>query len=266
MVRKKLQGQVAIVTGAGRGIGAATARLFAQAGAAVVLTARSQDQLERVAQAIQQDGGRAIPVPGDVSDFDQVEEVVEAALTQFDRVDILVNNAGILWPIDETAEADPDEWAYNIHVNLVGAFNMVRNVLPVMLDQQYGRIVNMSSGAAENPVPGWSAYCAAKAGLEMFTRVTAQELEGTGVTSNALRPGIVDTEMQADIRSVDTTGTRLDFSRYHEVYRTRQGMFTPDEVARLLFWMVGPWGQGYNGVIFSARDAAWRAQVEKAIA
>ncbi len=262
MVKKKLQGQVAIITGAGRGIGAATASLFAQAGASVVLTARSEDQLAAVASRIQQKGGTAIPVPADISDFDQVEEVVEAALTQFDRVDILVNNAGIIWPIDETVDADPDEWAYNIHVNLVGPFYFARSVLPLMMDQGYGRIVNVTSGAAERAVSGWSAYCSAKAGLEMFTRVAALELDGTGVTSNALRPGIVDTDMQADIRSVDTTESRLDFTAFHKMYETRQGMRSPEEIARQLYWIVGPWGRSHNGVIFSARDVSWLARVD----
>ena len=219
---RKLQGQAAIITGGGRGIGAAAGRLLAAAGAAVVLSARSDDQIEGVAREIRADGGRAVAVSCDVTDPDQVEEVVEAALTQYDRVDILVNNAGIIWPVEQSAEADPEEWAYNIHCNLVGPFQTMRNVLPVMIDRGYGRIVNVSSGAGVNPSPGWSAYCSAKAGLNMLTRCVAEELRAdgiAGVTVNALAPGMVDTEMQADIRSVDTEGTGLDFSRFHAARR-----------------------------------------------
>lgn len=262
MVRKKLQGQVAIVTGAGRGIGAASARLLAQAGAALVLTARSRDQIEAVAAELRQAGGQAIAVDADVSDFDQIEEVVESALTQFDRIDILINNAGVIWPIDEIAEADPTEWAYNIHVNLVGPFYMARSVLPVMLDQNYGRIVNVTSGAAEHVVVGWSAYCAAKAGVNMLTRSLAEELAGSGVTANALSPGMVDTEMQEDIRSVDTGETSLDYSRFHQAYETGQ-LRSVQEVARMLYWMAGPWSRDRSGEIFSHTDADWMAQVAR---
>ncbi len=175
MIRKKLQGQTAIICGASRGIGAASARLLAEAGAAVVLAARSGEQLEAVAEDIRRQGGRAIAVPADVSDPAAAEEIVESALDQFDRVDILVNAAGIIWPLDEAMETDADEWAYNIHVNLIGPFYLARNVLPVMVDQGYGRIVSLTSAAAARPA-GMSAFCAAQAGLEMWTRVVAHEV------------------------------------------------------------------------------------------
>jgi NAD(P)-dependent dehydrogenase (short-subunit alcohol dehydrogenase family) len=263
-IARKLQGQVAIVTGGGRGIGAATATLLARAGAAVVVTARGEEEIEAVAAQIRGSGGKAVAAAGDVSDVEQVEEIVETALTQYDRVDILVNNAGTIWPIEEAAAADPDEWAYNIHVNLVGPYIVARNVLPVMMAQGYGRILNITSGAANHVIPGWSAYCSAKAGLNMMTRALATELAGTGVSVNALSPGMVDTEMQADVRSVDVEGTGLDYSRFHEAYK--QGTLrSPAETARLIYWIVGPWGHTYNGEIFEASNAAWTAQVEKDI-
>ena len=265
---KKLQGQVAIITGGGRGIGAAAAHLLAEAGAAVVLAARSGDQIESVAREIRGAGARAIGVPCDVANSDQIEEVVEAALTQYDRVDILVNNAGIIWPVEHISEADAEEWAYNIHCNLVGPFQMARNVLPVMIDQGYGRILNVSSGAAEHVMPGWSAYCAAKAGLNMLTRCLAVELQAAGapgVTVNALAPGMVDTEMQADIRSIDTHGSSLDYSRFHEAHE-QGALHSPVSAARLIYWLVGPWSRGRSGEIFSRADAPWVARVEQDLA
>ncbi|MXY91841.1 MAG: SDR family oxidoreductase [Caldilineaceae bacterium SB0670_bin_27] len=261
---RKLQGQVAIITGGGRGIGAAAGEMLAAAGASVVLTARSEDQVEAAARQIRRAGAQAIAVPCDVTNPEQIEEVVEAALTQFDRVDILVNNAGIIWPVEQVYEADPEEWAYNIHCNLVGPFQMVRNVLPVMIGQEYGRIVNVSSGAAENVMPGWSAYCAAKAGLNMLTRCLASELQADGVpgvTVNALAPGMVDTEMQADVRSIDTHDSSLDFSRFHEAH-LQGALLSTESAARLIYWLVGPWSRGRSGQIFSRSDAQWLEQVE----
>ncbi|MEZ4709827.1 MAG: SDR family oxidoreductase [Caldilineaceae bacterium] len=259
---RKLQGQVAIVTGSGRGIGAAIARQLAQAGAAVILTARSEDQLDAVATSIRQGGGRAIGVPADVSDPGQVEEVVESALDQFGRVDILINNAAVVWPLEEAAEADPDEWAYNIHINLVGPFYLARNVLPVMLEQRSGRIINIGSGAGRTPIPGMSAYCASKAGLEMLTYTLAKELTGRGVTVNYFNPGMVDTEMQSDIRSVDTSESTLDYAYWHESYE-QQRLADPAGVARLVYWLCGPWSRGQTGQSFDAGNAEWLAQVEK---
>jgi NAD(P)-dependent dehydrogenase (short-subunit alcohol dehydrogenase family) len=260
MAGKKLQGQVAIVTGASRGIGVAAAARLAEAGAALVLTARGAEQVEDVAARLRAKGARAIAVPGDVADPEQVEEVVESALAQFNRVDILINNAGVAWPLEELAETDPDEWTYAIQVNLLGPFYLARNALPVMLDQRYGRILNISSGAAQSPILGASAYCTAKAGLDMLTRVLAKELEGTGVTVNALYPGMVDTEMQSDIRSVDTSDSRLDFSFWVDTYE-RGALTPPEETARLIYWLVGPWSRGHNGVIFRSSDQEWLQQV-----
>lgn len=265
MIKKKLQGQVAIITGAGRGIGAATAEVLAQAGAVVVLTARSADQLEAVASRLRSAGARAIAIPADVSDPEQIEAVVESATSQFDRVDILVNNAGVIWPLDLAVDADMDEWAYNIHVNLVGPFYMARSVLPLMMDRGYGRIVNVSSSAATTPVPGGSAYCSAKAGLDMFTRVLALELEGSGVTVNALHPGNVDTEMQADIRSVDAEDVSLlaPVVDYCQSIYDAGTLRSPADVARAIYWLVGSRSRAASGQIFDLDDVQWRSQLEK---
>lgn len=263
-ISRKLQGQVALVTGAGRGIGASTAQLLAAAGAAVVLAARSEEEIEGVASRIVSAGGRALPVVTDVSDLDQVEEAVEAALTQFDRLDILINNAATVWPIDLLIDGDPDEWAYNIHVNLVGVYHMMRNTLPLMVEQRYGRIVNVTSGAARSPMAGMSAYCAAKAGLDMLTRNAALELKNSGVTVNALDPGLVETEMQADLRSLDGEETDVDLSYFHRI-KEEGALKSPDEVAPLIYWLVGPWSRKESGEIFRASDEKWTARVRSDI-
>jgi NAD(P)-dependent dehydrogenase (short-subunit alcohol dehydrogenase family) len=235
---------------------------LAAAGAAVVLTARSEDALAKVVDDIRRTGGSAHFVAADVADPDQIDPVIEETLDRFRRVDILVNNAGMLWPLEETADADLDEWAYNVQVNLVGPFFMVRTVLPLMQHQNYGRIVNVSSGAAARPIPGWGAYCASKAGLDMFTKVAALEVAKYNITVNALYPGLVDTEMQAAIRSVDTSESDLDFGYWQEAYEEER-LTPPHEVARLIYWLVGPWSRGRNGEIFRAGDSEWLRQVNQ---
>jgi NAD(P)-dependent dehydrogenase (short-subunit alcohol dehydrogenase family) len=265
MAGKKLQGQVAIVTGAGRGIGAAAARRLAAAGASVVLAARSEEEVEALAAELRKAGSRAIAVAADVSDLEGVEEIVESALEQFDRVDILVNNAAVIWPLEEVVDVDPEEWAYNVMINLVGPFFMVRNVLPLMVDQGYGRILNISSAAAMHPVLGGSAYCSAKAGLDMFTRTLAVELAGSKVSVNLLYPGHVDTGMQEDIRSVDTSESRFDTTFFHDLHASGQ-LRTPASVADLIYWLAGPWSRTRNGEFFNAEDEEWVAQVQRDLA
>ncbi len=262
MAKKKLQGQVAIVTGASRGIGAATAHRLAAAGASVVLTARDDEALDAVTAQIQRAGGDAHYVAADLADPDQIDPLIASTMEHLKRVDILVNNAGMIWPLEETADADMDEWAYNIHVNLMAPFFMTRTVLPLMQHQGYGRILNVSGGAAARPIPGWGAYCAAKAGLDMFTKVTALEVAKSNITVNALYPGLVDTEMQAAIRSVDTSESDLTFGYWHDAHEDGR-LAPPAAVASMIYWLVGPWSRKRSGEIFTSKDAAWRAQVKQ---
>ena len=218
-----------------------------------------------MAAELRKKGSRAIAVAADVSDLAGVEEIVESALEQFDRVDILVNNAGIIWPLEEIVDVDPEEWAYNVMINLMGSFFMVRNVLPVMMDQGTGCILNISSGASSSPILGASAYCTAKAGLDMFARTLALELAGLKVRANLFYPGHVDTSMQEDIRSVDTTDTRLDTTYFHDLH-ARGVLRTPEAVADMIYWLVGPWSRMRSGDEFYADDEAWLAQVQKDLA
>lgn len=261
MAQKKLQGQVAIITGGSRGLGVGIAERLIEAGASITITARSEEQLAQEADRLRALGGQVLAVTADVSDPEQVQAVVDATIDTYQRIDILVNNAGVVWPIEEVAESDPDEWAYNIHVNLIGPFYAVNSVLPAMQAQGYGRIVNISSGLGRSPVAGLSAYGAAKAGLDQFTRILALELANSGITVNALHPGVVDTEMQADLRSVDTSESKLDLKMFHEFLDSGR-LQPPLVVARLVYWLVGPWSRTHNGEVFSFRDEAWLAQVD----
>jgi len=263
MAAKKLQGQVAIITGASRGIGRAATERIARAGASVVLVARDPELLEASVGDLSRQDLEAIGVEADVADIEQVDAVIEATLDQFKRVDILVNNAAVVWPLEEVADVDPDEWAYGVQVNLIGPFNMVRAALPSMLERGYGRILNIGSAAASYPMAGASAYCASKAGLDMFTRTLALELRGKPVEVVGLDPGMVDTDMQADVRSVDTSESGLDFGIWHQMY-VDGSLMPATEIARSILWLVGPWNRNV-GEFFTVSDPIWIEQVRRDI-
>jgi NAD(P)-dependent dehydrogenase (short-subunit alcohol dehydrogenase family) len=215
-----------IITGASRGLGAAAARIAAGFGARVALTARSSDQLQVQAQQIQAAGGQALAVPGDISRAKDCRAIIQETLAHFGRIDALVNNGGVIEPIAPTAEASIEEWERSLQVNLVGAVRLIQMALPHLRPTQ-GRIINITSGAAENVIGGWGAYSAAKAALNQLTKVLASE--EPEITVLALRPGIVNTEMQAAIREKGREGmAEKNYSRLVRMHET--GRLLPPEV------------------------------------
>jgi 3-oxoacyl-[acyl-carrier protein] reductase len=196
-----LTGKVAIVTGGSRGIGAAAARALAEAGASIMLAARSLTQAETKAQQINAAGGKAVAVSCDVSDYAACEHLVELTAQRLGPPNVLLNNAGVIEPINTTATADPREWARSIEINLIGAYYAIRAVLPGMLQRGHGTIINVSSGAAIRPLEGWSAYCSGKAGLAMLTRAIDLEHHAGGIRVFGFQPGTTDTDMQVKIRA-----------------------------------------------------------------
>jgi 3-oxoacyl-[acyl-carrier protein] reductase len=196
-----LAGKVAIVTGASRGIGAAASAALAMAGASVVLVGRDGRAAERAAGAITSGGCDAYGAGCDVADFSSVETMVADTEQRFGPPDILVNNAGVIEPIGLLASSDPVAWRRNIEINLIGAYNVIRATLPRMLDAGGGTIINVSSGAAHRPLEGWAAYCSGKAGLAMLTNAIALETGRSGIRVFGLSPGVIDTDMQGQIRA-----------------------------------------------------------------
>ncbi len=197
MTAPDLAGEVALVTGAARGIGAETCRALAAAGARVVVTARSLADAQAVAGPIPS----ALALACDVADPRSVEAALAQAARAFATPSILVNNAGVIAPIGRLSEVDPEAFAAAIRTTLAGAAFAARAVLPAMAAAGRGVIVNLSSGAAHRPLEGWSAYCAAKAGLAMLTRAIQLEYGPAGIRAIGLIPGVVDTGMQAEIRA-----------------------------------------------------------------
>ena len=225
---------VVIVTGASRGLGAATACWLAKVGAAVTLISRSGTALKRVAQEVRQLGGTALVFKADISDPDACQKAADKTLERFKRVDALVNNAGVVEPIAPVVRTDPERWQYNIGVNLLGPFYLTRAAISE-LRKQNGRIINVSSGAATTVIENASAYCAAKAALNHFNRVVA--VEESGLTVVTMRPGVVDTRMQEIIRYEGTNFMSTEQHAYYQGLKDRGELEPPEVPARSIAWL-----------------------------
>jgi NAD(P)-dependent dehydrogenase (short-subunit alcohol dehydrogenase family) len=187
-----LKDKVAIVTGAGRGIGRALALEFARNGAAVVCCARTEADIQETADLIGKEGGQCLPVPTDVADKRQVNAMVEQALAHFSRIDVLFNNAARIPVISGLWEVDPDQWWEEITVNLRGPMLCCRAVLPHMMKRNEGVIINMTGGTE---IPGRTSYCCSKVALNRLTTLLAKELAsvGSSVVVFSMGPGLVKT-------------------------------------------------------------------------
>jgi NAD(P)-dependent dehydrogenase (short-subunit alcohol dehydrogenase family) len=217
--------EIILITGAGRGIGAATAQHLAASGARVAVSARKLVDAQAVAGPL---GDNVMAIECDVASPASVAAAVASVEAHFGAVTILVNNAGVVQPIGLLHETDPADWAANIAATLTGAAAMIHAVLPAMLAAGRGTIVNLSSGAAHQPLEGWSAYCAAKAGLAMVTRSIALEYGSRGIRAFGFAPGVVDTGMQAEIRA----------SGINPVSRLpRESLASPDDPAKAIAFL-----------------------------
>ncbi|MDK2821058.1 MAG: 3-oxoacyl-[acyl-carrier protein] reductase [Clostridia bacterium] len=194
-----LNDQVALITGASRGIGRATALKLAQAGAKVVVNyARQAVAAEEVVTAIKNEGGKAIAAGADVSDYNAVKELVQKTLDEFGRLDILVNNAGITRD-SLTMRLKQEDWAAVIQTNLTGVFNCCQAVLKPMFKQRQGRIINLTSVVGLRGNAGQINYASAKAGVIGLTKSLAKEVASRGILVNAIAPGFIATDMTADL-------------------------------------------------------------------
>ncbi|MBL4628329.1 MAG: SDR family oxidoreductase [Roseicyclus sp.] len=243
-----LDGKVVAITGASRGIGAATAREFAALGAKVVLMARSGDAIAEIAGEI---GEAALAVPCDVARYWEVEAAFNAAVQTFGALDVVINNAGVIEPVARIEDTDPEAWGQVIDINLKGTFNGIRAALPHMAARG-GTIIGISSGAATNPLEGWSHYCASKAAALMLTRSLHKEMGDKGIRTLGLSPGTVATQMQVEIKaSAMNPVAQMDWSDH----------IPPEWPAKTLAWMCTDAADDYLGGDISLRDEAIRAAV-----
>lgn len=246
---KDLTGKTIVITGASRGIGAATAREMAARGAEVALLARDGDAIAEIAGEI---GKSALAIPCDVARYWQVEAAIGATFDTFGRLDVLINNAGVIEPVAYMAEADPEAWGHAIDINLKGVFHGIRAALPVMLSQGGGTILTISSGAASSPLEGWSHYCASKAAAAMLTRNLHTEYGDQGIRAMGLSPGTVATQMQKEIKASGVNAvSQLEWSDH----------IPADWPAKALAWMCSPEADIHLGEELRLRDPSLRARL-----
>ncbi|MFC4669591.1 SDR family oxidoreductase [Seohaeicola nanhaiensis] len=242
-----MTGKTVIVTGASRGIGAEAGRVFAAAGANVVLLARSAAPVEALADEI---GTQALGLACDVADYAQVEAAVSATLGRFGQIDVLINNAGVIEPIARLAEADPAGWGHAADINLKGVFHGMRAAVPYMRAKG-GTVLTVSSGAAHYPIEAWSHYCSSKAGAAMLTQCLDHEERANGIRAIGLSPGTVATQMQKEIKASRINPvSQLDWSDH----------IPADWPAKALLWMCSPEADEFLGGEISLRDPAIRAK------
>jgi meso-butanediol dehydrogenase/(S,S)-butanediol dehydrogenase/diacetyl reductase len=247
----QLTGRVAIVTGGGRGIGRAIARRFAAEGAALVVAARSQNEVQQVASEIQSSGGRATSVVADVSREADCEMIVRLVRAAFGAIHILVNNAGVYGPVQPVEKVTPREWDEVLAINLRGPFLLSRLVLPEMYQHGSGSVLNIVSVAAKSAFQLNSAYAASKAGLIGLTRTLAAEAARKGVRVNALSPGPVpETRMSQDL------GEKLSEYFHADKEKLFAGMLegilqgrpqTPEEIASAALFLVSDQASAITG-------------------
>lgn len=244
-----LSGQTAVITGASRGIGEATARRLAKAGAKVVLLARTKDAMDQIADDI---GAAALAIGCDVAYWPSVEAAIAQAVDRFAAIDILVNNAGVIDPIARIENASVDGWGRAVDVNLKGLFHCTRAVLPHMKKRKSGTIINISSGAATSALEGWSHYSSTKAAALMVTRCLHKEEAENGIRCVGLSPGTVATEFQRKIKTAGINPvSQLDWSAH----------IPPDWAAEAVAWLTTDASREFDGSDFSIKTSEGRAAV-----
>ena len=253
----RLAGRVAIVTGAGRGIGRAIALAFAGEGASIVVASRTLSEIEETAAQVQALGGQAVAIQADVASMAEVARMVDQAIRTFGMVDILVNNAGVQGPIGPLVENDTDEWTRAVMVNLVGTFLCCQALLPLMIQQRRGKIINLSGGGATGPRPNFSAYGASKAAVVRLAETLAEEVKPYNIQVNAIAPGAAATRMQDQIIAAGSTAGEQALAEAQRVLET--GGTPLDLPAALAVFLASDASDGLTGKLIAAPYDGWQS-------
>jgi NAD(P)-dependent dehydrogenase (short-subunit alcohol dehydrogenase family) len=250
----RLDGRVAVVTGGNRGIGQATSLALAREGAKVVVAGRNESNCEKVVAKIRASGGTAIGIRSDVSDEADVAAMVSTAIEHFKRIDVLVNNAAVNLPYRAVVDLSLDEWNRVVTTNLTGPFLCCRAVVPVMIAQRYGKIINMSSRGGRQGEAGRTPYRSTKAAIINFTECLAAEVKEHGIDVNAICPGAVDTDMMREI----TNGNVPSYAMPPEDIASVVVFLASDESRAITGTAIDAFGAG--NPIFRIRSLAERSK------
>lgn len=244
-----------LISGASQGIGRALAFAMAGAGARLALMARNEEALFQIAQEISDMEGWALPIAADVTQPEIIDSAVNQAISAIGHVDVLVNVVGIQSPIGPFFENNDLEWEQTFRVNLFGPAQLIRGVLPTMMDRRQGKIINFSGGGATAPRPHFSAYAASKAALVRFTETLAEELKPYNIQVNAVAPGAVNTQM---LEEVLQAGEKAG-AEYHQARERARNGGTPVElVCELVKFLASPASGSLTGKLISAPHDPWR--------
>ena len=244
--------KTAIITGASRGIGRATALELSKEGYQVSLAARNKNQLKELCDEINKQGGKAIYRACDLSSYKEVEEFINFTKSKFNSIDAVVNNAGLIDPISRISDSDPEAWSKVIDLNLKTPYYMAKASLPTMLKQGGGTIINMSSGAARSALEGWSHYCTSKAALHSLTRCIHKEYGELGIRVLGLSPGTVATDM---MKSIKASGINPVSKINWETH------LDPSSVAKAIAYLCTEESNDFLGEDFSLKTNEGRARV-----
>jgi 3-oxoacyl-[acyl-carrier protein] reductase len=249
-----LKGKVALVIGGSKGIGRAIATEFAKEGAHISLCARGHQELADAAEGLRQHGVSIVATPADVTKAEDIQQVIDATLSQYGRIDILINNAGNAW-LGHGIETSDDQWQYALDVNLQSAVRFTRGVAPMMRRQGGGRIINISTGMAHSTLaPGMVDYATAKAGLLTFTRAAAVELAGAKILVNAVCSGLIYTPLYDAL--TDSSMALMGFPNREAVERflcqfiLTKRIGQPEEVAPLVVFLASVHASYITGAIY----------------
>jgi 3-oxoacyl-[acyl-carrier protein] reductase len=252
-----LEGRVALITGAGRGIGEAIALEFGRLGARLVVASRTESQLLDLAERCRDLGSRCEVCATDVSRPGHVERLAAFCRTRFGRIDVVVNAAAVLGPIGPFVETDPDDWEATLRTNLVGTVNVCRTALSDMVSARTGTIINLSGGGATSPLPNLSAYAVSKAAVVRFTETLAQEVARFGIRVYAIAPGLVDTTIHDQVVNA---GERAgpQYWRSSELRSGAGSGIKPATVAQLTAFLASDRPPELSGRLISAAHDPWQ--------
>ena len=240
----RLDGKVALVTGASRGIGRAIAEAFAAAGAKVALASRTQEDLDAVAEGIRASGGEALAVAAHTGSDEAVEDLVGRIADAWEGVDVLVNNAATNPHFGPTLTSEMSQWDKTYDVNVKGYFRTIRACAPSMIERGGGSVINVASVAGERPLPGMGVYCVSKAAVLMLTEVLGAELAGQGVRVNAIVPGFVKTQFSSVLWEDERNAAQL------KQLIPQRRIADPEELAPLALYLASDASRFVTGARF----------------